>query len=125
MKEIAFSNGAPKPLGPYSQAVISSGMIFCSGQLGIDAGGERRFSDISDETIQCLVNLQNILDAAGSSMDRAIKATIYLTDMSLFQKVNEAYGRFFKKDPPARTTIGVASLPMGARVEIDLIAEMP
>jgi len=125
MTKTVFSPKAPTPIGPYSQAVISSGIIYCSGQLGVDPERRSVSMGIVEEARQCLRNLQAILESAGSSMSEVLKVTIYMTDLSSFKKMNEVYATFFPRDPPARTTVGVASLPMGAKIEIDLIARIP
>jgi 2-iminobutanoate/2-iminopropanoate deaminase len=124
MAKIVMTEKAPKPVGPYSQAIASNGLVFCSGQIGIDPlTGKLVEGGIERETEQVLDNLQNILVASGSSLDKAVRCTIYVTDMSNFQKVNAIYGKRFHADPPSRTTVGVIALPMKAMVEIDVIAE--
>ncbi|MEM2943805.1 MAG: RidA family protein [Methanomassiliicoccales archaeon] len=123
MKRIVSSESAPKPIGPYSQAVIVDGFIFCSGQIGLDPKTNKLVNtSVSDETRQTLKNLKAILEASGSSIDRAVRTTIYLTSLEYFRDVNEVYRQFFSTDFPARTTVCVSQLPLGARVEIDLIA---
>ena len=115
---------APAPVGPYSQAIRTGDMVYASGQIPLDpATGEKIEGEIEDETRQVLANLQAVLEAAGSGMDRVVKATVYLTDLSLFPRVNAVYAEAFDVDPaPARVTVGVAALPLGAQVEIDAIA---
>ncbi|MGB0618361.1 MAG: RidA family protein [Myxococcota bacterium] len=115
---------APAPVGPYSQAIRTGDMVYASGQIPLDpATGEKIEGEIEDETRQVLANLQAVLEAAGSGMDRVVKATVYLTDLSLFPRVNAVYAGAFDVDPaPARVTVGVAALPLGAQVEIDAIA---
>ncbi|MCE5296281.1 MAG: Rid family detoxifying hydrolase [Euryarchaeota archaeon] len=125
MSKTVMTEKAPKPVGPYSQAIVSKGLVFCSGQIGIDPStGKLVEGGIERETEQVLDNLRNVLDAAGSSMDKVLRCTIYVTEMSNFQKVNAIYGKRFQADPPARTTVGVIALPMKAMVEIDVIAEI-
>jgi 2-iminobutanoate/2-iminopropanoate deaminase len=125
MSSKVMTEDAPKPVGPYSQAIVSKGLVYCSGQIGIDpASGKIVGGGIEKETEQVLANIQKILKAAHSSFDKVIKSTIYVTDMADFQKVNSIYGKVFLTDPPARTTVGVAALPMKALVEIDVIAEI-
>ncbi|MFA5312989.1 MAG: Rid family detoxifying hydrolase [Methanomassiliicoccales archaeon] len=125
MSRTVMTGEAPKPVGPYSQAIVANGLVFCSGQIGIDpATGKLAEGGIENETEQVLENLQNVLAAAGSSLDEALRCTIYVTDMSNFQKVNAIYGKRFRSNPPARTTVGVLALPMKALVEIDVIAEV-
>ncbi|MBB83529.1 MAG: reactive intermediate/imine deaminase [Deltaproteobacteria bacterium] len=115
---------APAPVGPYSQAIRTGDVVYASGQIPLDpATGEKIEGEIEDETRQVLANLQAVLEAAGSGMDRVVKATVYLTDLSLFPRVNAVYAEAFDVDPaPARVTVGVAALPLGAQVEIDAIA---
>lgn len=116
--------GAPAPVGPYSQAIRAGGWLFASGQIPLDpATGKIVTGEIEDEARQVLTNLKAVLVAGGSGLDHVVKATVYLTDLSLFPRVNAIYAEYFSKDPaPARVTVGVASLPLGARVEIDAIA---
>lgn len=125
MSKIVFTSDAPRPLGPYSQAIISEGFVFCSGQIGIDPStGMIVSGGIEEETKQVLTNLDSVLKSAGSCIEKVVRCTIYITDMTSFPKVNEIYAKRFAKDPPSRTTIGVLSLPMKALVEIDAIAEI-
>jgi 2-iminobutanoate/2-iminopropanoate deaminase len=120
------ADGAPKAAGPYSHAVNSNGLIFLSGQVPIDPNtGSLVEGSIGDQTRRCLDNLAVVAAAAGASLDDAVRMGIYVTDISTFQQVNEAYGTYFAADPPARTTIGVAALPLGAEVEIDAILAVP
>jgi 2-iminobutanoate/2-iminopropanoate deaminase len=120
------ADGAPKAAGPYSHAVNSNGLIFLSGQVPIDPNtGSLIGGSIGDQTRRCLDNLAVVAAAAGASLDDAVRMGIYVTDVSTFQQVNEAYGTYFPSDPPARTTIGVAALPLGAEVEIDAILAVP
>ncbi len=123
-REEVRTAGAPAPVGPYSQAIRAGGWLFASGQIPLDpATGKLVTGEIEDEARQVLVNLSAVLAAAGSGFDRVVKATVYLTDLSLFPRVNAIYAEFFSTAPaPARVTVGVASLPLGARVEIDAIA---
>ena len=115
---------APAPVGPYSQAIEMDGWIFASGQTPLDPEtGEIVGGEIEDETRQVLSNLEAVLRAAGSGLDRVVRATVYLTDLGLFPRVNAVYAEAFSSEPaPARVTIGVAALPLGANVEIDAIA---
>ena len=122
-KQIVSTDRAPKAIGPYSQAVRAAGFVFLSGQIPLDpATGELVSGDIAKETQRVMHNLEAVLTAAGTSFDKVVRATIYLTDLADFAKVNEVYGACFPKDPPARATVQVAALPKGARVEIDLVA---
>jgi 2-iminobutanoate/2-iminopropanoate deaminase len=115
---------APAPVGPYSQAIRAGGWVFASGQVPLDPGtGELVAGEIEDEARQVLANLAAVLKAAGSGLEHVVKATVYLTDLSLFPRVNAVYAEAFDTDPaPARVTVGVAALPLGAGVEIDAIA---
>jgi len=115
---------APAPVGPYSQAIRAGGWVFASGQIPLDpATGELVAGEIEDEARQVLANLAAVLQAAGSGLEHVVKATVYLTDLSLFPRVNAVYAEAFDTDPaPARVTVGVAALPLGAGVEIDAIA---
>jgi 2-iminobutanoate/2-iminopropanoate deaminase len=113
---------APKAAGPYSHAVRSGGLLFLSGQVPIDpATGSLVDGDAGEQTRRCLQNLEIVCEAAGASLADAVRCGIYVTDMKAFPDVNAAYGSYFSADPPARSAIGVASLPLGAQVEIDAI----
>lgn len=118
--------GAPAAIGPYSHAVSSGGLLFCSGQTPLDPdSGELVGATPGEQAAQCLKNLQAVCAAAGASLADAVRMSVYVTDMGAFAEVNEVYGTFFESDPPARVTIGVASLPKGAQVEIDAIVALP
>ncbi len=123
-REEIRTESAPAPVGPYSQAIRSGELVFASGQIPLDpASGQIVEGEIEDEARQVLANLRAVLEAAGSGMDQVVKATVYLTDLSLFPRVNTIYAEAFDTDPaPARVTVGVAALPLGAQVEIDAIA---
>ncbi len=124
MKQIIVTDRAPNPIGPYSQAVRAGGLLFLSGQTPMDpATGHLVEGDIAAQTARALDNLKAVVEAAGSSLDRAVKTTVYLKDLSDFAAMNEVYARYFAANPPARTTIEAARLPRDCRVEIDLIAE--
>jgi 2-iminobutanoate/2-iminopropanoate deaminase len=117
---------APKPAGPYSHAVRSGGLLFCSGQVPTDpATGSIVEGSIGDMARQCLENLKAVCAEAGAQLTDAVRMSIYVTDISRFAEVNEAYGAYFDTDPPARTTIGVAALPGGAQIEMDAIVAVP
>ena len=117
---------APKPAGPYSHAVRSGGLLFCSGQVPIDpATGALVDGSIGDQARQCLENLTTVCAQAGVTLADAVRMSVYVTDISTFAQVNEVYGSYFESDPPARTTIGVASLPLGAQIEMDAIIALP
>lgn len=114
---------APAAIGPYSQGIAAEGLIFVSGQLPIDpATGTFAEGDISARTAQSLKNIAAILEAEGSSLDKVVKTSIFVTDLSQFSVVNAAYGEFFRNIPPARSCVQVAALPKGADIEIEAIA---
>ena len=122
MREIIATEKGPKAIGPYSQAVKANGLIFTAGQIPFDpATGQLLEGDVARQTARVLENLKAIVEAAGSSLDRAVKATVYLKDMNDFAAMNEVYARYFPKEPPARSTVEAARLPRDVRVEIDLI----
>jgi 2-iminobutanoate/2-iminopropanoate deaminase len=117
---------APKPAGPYSHAVRSGGLLFCSGQVPIDpATGSLVEGSIGDQARQCLENLAIVCAQAGVKLSDAVRMSVYVTDISTFAQVNDVYGTYFESDPPARTTIGVAALPGGAQIEMDAIVALP
>ena len=119
------TTGAPAAIGPYSQGIIADGFFFSAGQAAIDpATGLLVEGGIEPETEQVMANLTAVLDAAGSSWNDVVKATIFLVDMADFAIVNAIYGRAVGDPPPARSTVGVAALPKGARVEIEVIAHL-
>src|ERR1700687_1683289 len=123
MRQVISTGSAPKAIGPYSQAIRAAGLLFLSGQTPLDpASGAMVEGDIAKQTERVLENLKSVLAAAGSSLDRAVKTTVFLKDLADFAAMNEVYGRYFPSDPPARTTVEAARLPRDARVEIDLIA---
>ena len=123
MKQEVKTDKVAKAIGPYSQAVIANGFIFCSGQIALDpASGELNIGAIEDQARLVLKNLGAVLEAADSSFDRVVKTTIFLRDMNDFSKINAVYAEFFKAPFPARTTIQVARLPRDAGVEIEAIA---
>lgn len=115
---------APAPVGPYSQAVVAGGLVFASGQIPLDpATGKLVGGEIEAQTERVLDNLRAVLEAAGSSLDQVVRASVYLVDLAVFPRVNAVYARYFGSDPkPARSTIQVAALPLGAQVEIDVVA---
>jgi 2-iminobutanoate/2-iminopropanoate deaminase len=120
------SEAAPAPVGPYSQAVTHGGLVYASGQIPLDpASGELVKGEIEDQARQVITNLSAVLAEAGSSLQRVLKATVYLTDLSLFPRVNAIYAEHFDGEPsPARATVQVAALPLGAEVEIDAVAAL-
>jgi 2-iminobutanoate/2-iminopropanoate deaminase len=120
------ASGAPDAVGPYQHAVVSNGLVFCSGQVPIDpTTGRLVEASIGDQTRQCLENLSVVAAAAGAQLSDAVRMGIYVTDMATFKDVNEAYATYFETDPPARSTVGVAALPLGAQVEIDAVIALP
>ena len=122
-KQIIQTDNAPKPIGPYNQAVKTGELLFISGQVAIDAETNELISgDVQAETKQVMNNLQAILTAAELTFEHVVKTTIFLTDMSLFSTVNEIYGSYFSGDYPARETVAVKGLPKNANVEISMIA---
>ncbi len=125
MKEIR-TDAAPAPVGPYSQALAHDGLLFLSGQIPLDpATGALVDGEIEAQTRQVLANLSAVLEAAGSSLRRVLRTTVYLVDLSLFPRVNAVYAKHFSTPPsPARVTVQAAALPMGAQVEIDAIASI-
>lgn len=123
MKQIIATTHAPKAIGPYSQAVAWNGLVFLSGQIPVEPSTGRLVEgDIAAQTEQVLTNLQAVLLAAGSSLDRVVKTTVFLKDMADFPRMNEVYAKFFPEDPPARSTVEAARLPRDVHVEIDCIA---
>lgn len=123
MKERVQTDNAPKAIGPYSQAVKANGMVFASGQVPLDpATGQMVIGTIAEQTERIFKNLSAVLEAAGTSLDRVVKTTVFLADMNDFAEMNEAYAQFFTEVPPARSTVEVSRLPRDARVEIDVIA---
>lgn len=125
MKTIISTERAPKAIGPYSQAVVSNGWAFLSGQIPLDPVTNQIITgDIAAQTERVLENLKSVLEAAGSSLDRVVKTTVYLKDMGEFAKMNEVYGRYFANHAPARATVEAARLPRDVSVEIDCIASV-
>lgn len=123
MKEIVRTDKAPLAIGPYSQAVKYGNLIFVSGTLGINpATGQLAEGGVENQARQSLENLNAILETAGSSFDKVLKATVFIKDMNDFPKINEIYGEYFTKEQPARSTVEVARLPKDALVEIEVIA---
>jgi 2-iminobutanoate/2-iminopropanoate deaminase len=114
------TRGAPEPIGPYSQAVIANGVLYCSGQVPLDPeSGELIDGGITEQASRCLQSLEAICRAAGTELTAAARIGIYLTDMAQFPEVNDVYATFFRQPFPVRTTVGVAALPKGALVEMD------
>ena len=118
-------SSAPAAVGPYSHAVASGGLLFCSGQIPLDPDtNELVGGSAGEQATRCLQNLSNVCEAAGTKLADAVRVTVWLTDMGAFAEVNEVYGTFFETDPPARVAIAVAALPKGADVEIDAIVAL-
>jgi 2-iminobutanoate/2-iminopropanoate deaminase len=128
-RETLQAAGAPPAIGPYSHAVVAGAavpLLFCSGQIPLDpASGEVVGATAAEQARRCLENLRAVCEAAGTTLDRALRLTVYMTDLSAFAEVNEVYGTFFAEDPPARVAVGVAQLPRDAYVEIDAIVALP
>jgi 2-iminobutanoate/2-iminopropanoate deaminase len=125
MHKTISTEHAPKAIGPYSQAIVCNGFAFLSGQIPLDpATGQVIEGDITWQTERVLDNLRSVLEAAGSSLDRIVKTTVYLKDMEEFAKMNAVYARYFPEHPPARSTVEAARLPRDVRVEIDCIASV-
>ena len=123
MKQEIRTDKAPKAIGPYSQGIAANGLVFVSGQIPFDpATGELVTGSIEDQARRVLSNVAAVLDAAGSSMDKVVKATVFLLDMNDFAKMNAVYGEFFKAPYPARAAVQVARLPRDVRIEIEVIA---
>jgi len=123
MRQVIATNGAPKAIGPYSQAIRANGFIFVSGQTPIDPATQQLISGtIGVQTERVLRNIEAILQAAGSSMAKIVRCGVFLKDMNDFAAMNEVYGKFFPNDPPARSTVQAARLPKDCQVEIDAIA---
>lgn len=121
-KHVATSH-APKPIGPYSQGVIAGGLLFVSGQIAVDPDTDKLVEgDIKVQTEQVLKNILAVLKEAKMGPENVVKASVFLADLADFAQMNEVYGRFLGKEPPARSTIQAAALPRGVRVEIDVIA---
>ena len=125
-REIVQAPGAPAAIGPYSHAVRAGELLFCSGQIPLDpATGELVGETPAEQARRCLENLRAVCEAAGATLERAVRLTVYMTDLAAFAEVNAVYGSFFAgDDPPARVTVGVAQLPKGAQVEIDAVVAL-
>jgi 2-iminobutanoate/2-iminopropanoate deaminase len=121
--QVISTSSAPKAIGPYSQAVVAGDLVFTSGQIALDPATQQMVAgDVRAQTERVMENLAALLAGAGIGFDKVVKATIFLVDLNDFAIVNEIYGKRFPQNPPARSTVQVAALPKGARVEIDLIA---
>ena len=123
-KSVVATQQAPQAIGPYSQAIRLGNLLFTAGQIPLDpSSGKLVEGDIEQQTERVMRNLQAILEAAGSSLDQVVKTTCFLADLDDFQRFNQIYGQFFTNQPPARSTVQVARLPDGARVEVECVAE--
>lgn len=123
MREVVSTKNAPRPIGPYSQAIRTDEFLFLSGQAALDPSSHELIDgDIAAQTERALKNLAAVLAAAGSGLDRVVKTTVFLKNMDDFDTMNEVYARFFPSPPPARSTVQVARLPKDALVEIELVA---
>lgn len=123
-KKKVQTDAAPQALGPYSQAIVAGGMVYCAGQIPLDKSGNLVPGGVAEQTKQVLANLRAVLKAAGSDLDRAVKTTVFLKNMNDFGAMNEVYGKpeYFGPNPPARSTVEVARLPRDVLVEIELVA---
>ncbi len=125
MKEVIATDKAPKAIGPYSQAIRAGGFVFCSGQIALDPATNQLIQgDVAAQTERVLRNLGAVLAQAGGSLEQVVKTTVFLKSMGDFAAMNEIYGRFFSKQPPARSTVEAARLPKDVLVEIDVIAAL-
>ncbi|HEX4187899.1 MAG TPA: Rid family detoxifying hydrolase [Solirubrobacteraceae bacterium] len=124
-RETVTASGAPPAIGPYTHAVRSAGLLFCSGQIPLDpASGELVGDTAAEQAQRCLENLQAVCEEAGATLENAVRLTIYMLDLAAFATVNEVYASFFVTEPPARVTVGVSQLPRGALVEIDAVVAL-
>lgn len=125
MKQVVQTEEAPNAIGPYSQAVKAGPFVFTAGQIAIDPStGALIQGDVAAQTKQVLENLKAVVEAAGTSLSNAAKVTVYLTKIEHFASMNEAYAQYFTQNPPARTTVFISTLPLGALVEIDVVAQL-
>lgn len=126
MKIIIHTDDAPKAVGPYSQAVQTGNLLFTAGQIALNpATGKMAEGDIVVQMEQVMKNLQAVLTAAGTSFDHVVKTTIFMADMADYAEINGVYGRYIGSNPPARSAFAVRDLPLGAKVEIEMVAEIP
>ena len=124
-RETVSAPKAPAAIGPYSHAVRAGELLFCSGQIPLDpASGELVGATAAEQARRCMENLRAVCEAAGGSLQRAVRVTVYMTDLQAFAEVNEVYAGFFSEQPPARVAVGVAALPRGAYVEIDAVVAL-
>lgn len=126
MKKVVLTEAAPKPIGPYSQAIEAGGFLFCSGQVSIDPKTDQVFlGPVEEQAKMVMENIRGVLKAGNLDFKHVIKTTIFLSSMNDFAKVNEVYGKYFTEQPPARSTVAVAGLPKGVSVEVEVIAKYP
>ncbi len=126
MKKVILTKNAPDPVGPYSQAIQAGPFLFCSGQIAIDPATNQVLQvDVKTQAEQVMKNIEAVLTAAGLTFEHVVKTGIFLTNMADFAIVNEVYGRYFKTQPPARSTVAVAGLPKGVQVEVEVTAYKP
>ncbi len=124
-RETVTADGAPEAIGPYSHAVRAGELLFCSGQIPLDpVSGELVGATPAEQARRCLENLAAVCEAAGTSLSRAVRLTVFMTDLGAFAEVNAVYAGFFDEDPPARAAVGVAQLPRGSYVEIDAVVAL-
>lgn len=122
-REVVSSEKAPKAIGPYSQAIKAGGFVFCSGQIPFNPDtGELILGSITDQTRQVLTNIKPVLEAAGTTMEKVVKATVFLKDMDDFSEMNAEYSKWFSGEPPARAAVQVARLPKDVGIEIEVVA---
>jgi 2-iminobutanoate/2-iminopropanoate deaminase len=121
-KQIIVATKSPKAIGPYSSATKVGNMIWCAGQIPLDADGKFVQGDIKVQTEQCLKNVKNLLADAGATLDNVVKVTVFMKDLNMFAQMNEVYGQYFTANYPARSTIEVARIPLDSLVEIEVIA---
>ncbi|MGA1203550.1 MAG: RidA family protein [Planctomycetota bacterium] len=124
-KDSVRTSRAPAAIGPYSQAIVAGGQVFCSGQVGLDPESGQIPETVEEQTRQALMNLKAVLRAAGCSLDDVVRAGVFLTDMADFPRMNAVYEQFFRSPAPARSTVAVSGLPLGVKVEVDAIALVP
>ncbi len=125
MPQAIQTDRAPAAIGPYSQAIVANGFVYTAGQAALVPGTKSlKEGGIREQTQQTLDNLKAVLEAAGSSLDKAVKTTVFMVDLKDFPAMNEVYATYFKGTPPARSTVQVAALPLGALVEIEVVAQM-
>lgn len=123
MREVILTDRGPKPIGPYSQAIRTNGILYVSGQVALDPKtGEMKGTDVREQTERVFENIKGILEAAGSNLHHIVKTTVFLKDMNDFPAMNEVYAKYFTSAPPARSTVQVSRLPKDALVEIEVIA---